>query len=133
HAGHDDLGNSGRYALQLNGAAGRWPAHWLACARPRHRDVCLRIRTQERRQYAIFIRHVEVNALGGYTGAILLAGFALYMVVESVGRFIHPVPISFNGAIFVAVMGLMVNGVSVWITRRRAPRPRPCLRSSCTS
>lgn len=57
----------------------------------------------------------KVNALGGFTGAVLLAGFALYMVIESIGRFIHPVEISFNGAIFVAVIGLVVNGVSAWM------------------
>lgn len=57
----------------------------------------------------------KVNALGGFTGAILLAVFALYMVVESVGRFINPVEISFDGAIFVAMAGLVVNGVSAWI------------------
>tara|TARA_R110002020_G_scaffold113812_1_gene261834 strand:+ start:710 stop:910 length:201 start_codon:yes stop_codon:yes gene_type:complete len=45
----------------------------------------------------------------------LLAVFALYMVIESVGRFIQPVEISFNGAIFVAFIGLVVNGVSAWI------------------
>ena len=57
----------------------------------------------------------KVNALGGFTGAILLAVFALYMVIESVGRFIEPVEISFNGAIFVAFIGLVVNGISAWI------------------
>jgi len=57
----------------------------------------------------------KVNALGGFTGAILLAAFALYMVIESVGRFIQPVAISFDGAIFVAIIGLVVNGVSAWI------------------
>ena len=57
----------------------------------------------------------KVNALGGFTGAILLAAFALYMVIESVGRFIQPVPISFDGAIFVSIIGLVVNGVSAWI------------------
>jgi cation diffusion facilitator family transporter len=57
----------------------------------------------------------KVNALGGFTGAILLAVFALYMVIESIDRFIHPVVISFNGAIFVAVIGLVVNGLSAWI------------------
>ncbi len=57
----------------------------------------------------------KVNALGGFTGAILLAGFALFMVIESVDRFLNPVVISFNGAIFVAVIGLIVNGVSAWI------------------
>tara|TARA_R110001583_G_scaffold177955_1_gene333607 strand:+ start:1016 stop:1957 length:942 start_codon:yes stop_codon:yes gene_type:complete len=59
----------------------------------------------------------KVNALGGFTGAVLLAGFALYMIIESIDRFIHPVAISFNGAIFVAVIGLFVNGISAWILR----------------
>lgn len=56
----------------------------------------------------------KVNALGGFTGAILLAVFALYMVIESIDRFINPVAISFNGAILVAIIGLVVNGVSAW-------------------
>lgn len=61
----------------------------------------------------------KVNALGGFTGAILLAVFALIMVWESVDRLIFPVPISFNGAILVAVVGLMVNGASMLILGHR--------------
>jgi len=61
----------------------------------------------------------KVNTLGGFTGAVLLAGFALAMVMESVGRFISPVPIAFNQAILVAVVGLMVNGVSVLILEHK--------------
>lgn len=57
----------------------------------------------------------KINTLGGYTGAVLLAGFALAMAIESVGRFIDPVEIAFNQAIFVAVLGLVVNGASVFI------------------
>ncbi len=57
----------------------------------------------------------KVNALGGFTGAILLAGFALLMAGESIHRFIEPVPIAFNSAILVAVVGLAVNGASVFI------------------
>jgi len=57
----------------------------------------------------------KVNALGGFTGAILLAIFALYMGIESVGRLLNPVNIVFNQAILVAVLGLIVNGVSVLI------------------
>jgi cation diffusion facilitator family transporter len=57
----------------------------------------------------------KVNTLGGYTGAVLLAGFALAMAVESIGRLIQPVAIEFNQAIFVAVLGLIVNGASVLI------------------
>ncbi|MCF7808947.1 MAG: CDF family Co(II)/Ni(II) efflux transporter DmeF [Candidatus Marinimicrobia bacterium] len=57
----------------------------------------------------------KVNALGGFTGAILLAIFALYMGIESVVRLLNPVDIVFNQAILVAVLGLVVNGVSVLI------------------
>ena len=57
----------------------------------------------------------KVNTLGGYTGAVLLAGFALIMVWESVDRLMAPVEIAFNQAIIVAVVGLIVNGASVLI------------------
>ena len=57
----------------------------------------------------------KVNALGGYTGALLLALFALFMAFESVARVVNPVEIIFNQAIFVAVLGLVVNGISVII------------------
>jgi cation diffusion facilitator family transporter len=57
----------------------------------------------------------KVNALGGFTGALLLILFALAMAFESLDRFVYPVPIAFNQAIFVAVIGLLVNGMSVVI------------------
>ena len=57
----------------------------------------------------------KVNTLGGYTGAILLAVFAAMMAWESVTRLIDPVSIAFNQAIFVATLGLIVNGASVFI------------------
>ncbi|MDE0416261.1 MAG: CDF family Co(II)/Ni(II) efflux transporter DmeF, partial [bacterium] len=65
----------------------------------------------------------KVNSLGGYTSALLLVGFALYMAVESVSRLIAPVPIAFDGAIAVAFVGLIVNGVSVFILRTRQDSP----------
>jgi cation diffusion facilitator family transporter len=57
----------------------------------------------------------KVNALGGFTGAVLLAIFAIIMAWESANRFIYPVEIEFNHAIFVAVLGLIVNGASMFI------------------
>jgi len=57
----------------------------------------------------------KVNTLGGFTGAVLLAAFALLMVSESVQRLVVPVPIAFDQAILVAVLGLVVNGVSMLI------------------
>ena len=57
----------------------------------------------------------KVNTLGGYTGALLLAVVASMMAWESVERLIAPISIAFNQAIIVAVLGLVVNGASVFI------------------
>lgn len=57
----------------------------------------------------------KVNALGGFTGAVLLAIFAVIMGFESVVRILNPVEIVFNQAIFVAALGLVINGACVFI------------------
>ena len=59
----------------------------------------------------------KVNALGGFTGALLLALFALLMAWESCDRLLHPVEIIFDQALLVAVAGLLVNGASAFILR----------------
>ncbi len=57
----------------------------------------------------------KINALGGFTGAVFLGGFALVMVWEGTERLFYPQPIIFDWAIFVAVFGLIVNGVCAYI------------------
>ncbi|MCK0754245.1 MULTISPECIES: CDF family Co(II)/Ni(II) efflux transporter DmeF [Chromohalobacter] len=57
----------------------------------------------------------KINALGGFTGAVLLVGFAVFMGIESINRFFNPVAIVFDKAILVAGVGLVVNGISAWI------------------
>lgn len=57
----------------------------------------------------------KVNSLAGFSGAVILALFALVMVWECVERLISPVAIQFDQALIVAVLGLLVNGVSVFI------------------
>jgi cation diffusion facilitator family transporter len=57
----------------------------------------------------------KVISLGGYTGGLLLAMFALMMGWESVVRFIHPVEVGFDQAIAVAVLGLVVNVASLLV------------------
>lgn len=54
----------------------------------------------------------KLLALTGFTSAIVLQGIALVMVIESLGRLLHPLPIKFTEAIVVAVIGLVVNGIS---------------------
>lgn len=63
----------------------------------------------------------KVNALGGYTGAVLLGGFALAMLWESASRFLAPVEIAFDWALAVAVVGLAVNGVSAFLLAAGRP------------
>jgi cation diffusion facilitator family transporter len=57
----------------------------------------------------------KVNYLGGYTSASALAIVALMMIIESVNRLIIPQTIYFNEAIIVAIIGLIVNIVSVFV------------------
>ncbi len=57
----------------------------------------------------------KVNTLGGFTGAVLLAVFAALMGWESLARFVQPTVIVFDQAILVAILGLIVNGISALI------------------
>lgn len=54
----------------------------------------------------------KLLSLSGFTSAIVLQIIAIIMAVESVGRLIHPLPIKFSEAILVAIVGLIVNGIS---------------------
>jgi cation diffusion facilitator family transporter len=53
--------------------------------------------------------------LAGYSSAIVLAMIALLIAYEAVSRFLYPIPISFNEAIPIAVLGLAINVISAWL------------------
>jgi cation diffusion facilitator family transporter len=57
----------------------------------------------------------KVRALSGYTSAVGLGLVALFMVVESVTRLFRPQAIDFASSLPVAVIGLVVNLVSVFV------------------
>lgn len=57
----------------------------------------------------------KVGVLGGFTSAVVLFVIALFMGFESFQRILSPVPIQFNAAIGVAVLGLVVNVISAFI------------------
>ena len=67
-------------------------------------------RLRSDRRFAFGAWRIEV--LAGYTSAILLGAVAVLVAVESVMRMVTPAPISFDQAIAVAVVGLVVNVVS---------------------
>lgn len=53
--------------------------------------------------------------LAAYSSAIILAMIALLIGYEAITRLINPVPIAFNEAIPIAVLGLAVNIASAWL------------------
>ena len=57
----------------------------------------------------------KIEVLGGYTSAIVLVGVAVYMIIESTTRLIHPAAIAFDQAIAIATLGLLVNLASAWM------------------
>ena len=59
----------------------------------------------------------KILALAGFTSAIVLQIMAVIMAIESVRRLISPLPINFVDAIYVAVIGLIVNGISALVLR----------------
>ena len=61
----------------------------------------------------------KIGPLAGYSSALLLGGVAIVMGVQSAGRLIAPVPVHFDEALTIAVIGLVVNFVCAWLLRNR--------------
>ncbi len=60
----------------------------------------------------------KLGDLAGFTSAVILAMIALLIAWEAIGRFLNPIPIQFQEAIPIAVLGLVVNLVSAWLLSR---------------
>lgn len=54
----------------------------------------------------------KLLALSGFTSAVVLQIVAIIMAVEAGQRFLHPLPIKFSEAIVVAIIGVVVHGIS---------------------
>src|SRR5438270_2076578 len=63
--------------------------------------------------------------LAGYSSAIVLAMIALLIGYEAFARLFNPVAISFNEAIPIAALGLVVNVASAWLLSG-GPHHNPC-------
>src|SRR6185312_12660972 len=59
----------------------------------------------------------KLGDLAAFASAIVLAMIALLIGYESIGRLFRPVPIAFNEAIPIAVLGLSVNLLSAFLLR----------------
>lgn len=59
----------------------------------------------------------KIIPLGGYTSSLILLIVAVTMAYESFERWMNPQPILFNEAIFVCIIGLLVNFLCAFILR----------------
>lgn len=57
----------------------------------------------------------KVTVLGGFASAVALGVIAFITAIESLVRLFHPQTILFNQAIFIAVLGLIVNLISAFL------------------
>jgi cation diffusion facilitator family transporter len=61
----------------------------------------------------------KIAPLAGYSSALLLGGVALLMGAQSLERLVYPVPVQFDQALGIAVIGLVVNLACAWLLRDR--------------
>jgi cation diffusion facilitator family transporter len=86
------------------------------------------------RKYAqtdkISFKKEKLLALSGFTSAIVLQIVAIYMGIQSSDRLLNPVKIMFTEAIFVAVIGLIVNVISAFALHHKKEHSDHNIRSA---
>lgn len=61
----------------------------------------------------------KILALAAYTSALFLLVIAVLMIIESVSRFFEPLPVRFEEAIIISIIGLSVNGISALLLHHK--------------
>ncbi len=57
----------------------------------------------------------KIGTLAAYTSSLFLGFTGLWIIIEALNRLINPVQIYFNEAIFIAIIGLIINGICILI------------------
>ncbi|MGN0005206.1 MAG: cation diffusion facilitator family transporter [Candidatus Gastranaerophilaceae bacterium] len=57
----------------------------------------------------------KISTLAGFVSSIFLGVTGIIVVIESIGRFFNPLKISFDTAILIAIIGVIVNGICLLI------------------
>ena len=57
----------------------------------------------------------KIGTLSAYTSSLFLGATGIWIAVESIDRFLHPLNIQFREAIIVAFIGLIVNAACIYI------------------
>jgi len=78
----------------------------------------------------ISFRKEKLLALSGFTSAIALQVVAVIMAIQSIERLLHPLTIKFGEAIFVAIIGLIVNVISAFVLHHKKAHSDHNIRSA---
>lgn len=57
----------------------------------------------------------KIGTLASYTSSLFLGLTGIWIIIEAFGRFLNPLEIQFNEAILVAIIGLVVNSICIFI------------------
>ncbi len=68
----------------------------------------------------------KIGVLAAYTSSIFLGLTGLWIISEAVFRLISPVSIEFNEALLVAVIGLTVNAICIYIMEKSGHKEDEC-------
>lgn len=60
----------------------------------------------------------KIGTLAAYTSSIFLGATGVWIIYEAILRFINPEQIKFNEAIIVAIIGLVVNSICIYIMEK---------------
>jgi cation diffusion facilitator family transporter len=74
--------------------------------------------------------HNKLLSLVGFVSAIMLQLMAVLIAIQSITRFFNPQQIHFTDALVVAVIGLLVNGLSAWMLHHKAEESDHNIRSA---
>ena len=66
----------------------------------------------------------KIGVLAGYTSSFFLGATGIWIIFEATRRFINPQVIKFDEAILVAVIGLIVNLICIFIMEFKNSRPK---------
>lgn len=57
----------------------------------------------------------KIGTLTAYTSSLFLGFTGIWIIIEALERIFHPLSIQFNEAILIAIIGLTVNGICIFI------------------
>jgi cation diffusion facilitator family transporter len=120
----------GTHALALGGAVLAYRLSRRAGARRGHADANPHANNHghphahehklAKRQAGFAFGGWKIEVLTAYTSGLVLLGVAVWLAWEGIDTLRHPRPVAYGEALVVAIVGLLVNVLSVWLLSRGA-------------